>query len=159
MVAIPGATGMGRDLDVAAMTETTDENKRPPHLFKPGQSGNPAGRPLGARHKLGEAFIEALREDFEKEGKAAIVKVRTEKPDAYLKVIASLLPKDVNLSGSLDLGDTDDMLELDDATLNDIIRTQLAAVEGERRAKAEAAGARKPKGIRPGNRRSGEAIN
>jgi hypothetical protein len=34
---------------------------------------------------------------FEKHGAAAIEKVRTDKPDAYLKVIAGLLPKDLNL--------------------------------------------------------------
>lgn len=68
------------------------------HAFKPGQIGNPAGRPKGARNKLGEAFVEALQEDFEEHGREAIQKVRAEKPDQYLKVIASLLPKDVNLN-------------------------------------------------------------
>lgn len=56
------------------------------------------GRPKGARNKLGEAFIEALHDDFTEHGIAAIQTVRSEKPDQYLKVIASLLPKDVNLN-------------------------------------------------------------
>lgn len=64
------------------------------HQFKP---GNP-GRPKGARNKLGEAFLEAMHDDFSAHGVEAIVKVREEKPDQYLKVIASLLPKDVNLN-------------------------------------------------------------
>jgi hypothetical protein len=64
------------------------------HQFKP---GNP-GRPRGSRNKLGEAFIAALAEDFEKHGVEVIERVRIEKPDAYIKVIASLLPKDLNLN-------------------------------------------------------------
>lgn len=62
--------------------------------FKP---GNP-GRPKGARNKLGEAFIEDMLADWEANGPAAIRKVRTEKPDAYLKVVASILPKDLNVN-------------------------------------------------------------
>jgi len=66
--------------------------------WKPGQSGNPAGRQVGSRNKLGEAFIEALRDDFEQHGVAAVQKVRDEKPDQYLKVIASLMPKELTLN-------------------------------------------------------------
>jgi hypothetical protein len=40
----------------------------------------------------------ALAEDFERHGAEVIERVRVEKPEAYIKVIASLLPKDLNLS-------------------------------------------------------------
>ncbi len=79
--------------------------------FEPGKSGNPAGRPIGARSKLGEAFIEALHDDFNKNGIEAIRIVRETKPDQYLKVIASLMPRDVNLNVH------EDMEELSDAEL------------------------------------------
>ncbi|GLV28186.1 hypothetical protein TomTYG75_07090 [Sphingobium sp. TomTYG75] len=80
------------------MPEKTGEKRAnmPPveHQFKPGNSG----RPKGARNKLGEDFIKALQEDFEAHGVKAVQSVRTEKPDQYLKVIASLLPKEHRIS-------------------------------------------------------------
>jgi hypothetical protein len=71
---------------------------KPPieYQFKPGQGG----RRKGSRNKLGEDFIQALADDFERHGVEAIERVRIEKPEAYLKVIASLLPKDLNLNVS-----------------------------------------------------------
>lgn len=57
-----------------------------------------AGRKPGSRNKLGEEFVAALQADFAEHGKAAIIAVRTDKPDQYLKVIASILPKDVNIT-------------------------------------------------------------
>lgn len=100
--------------------------------FKPGQSGNPAGRPLGARSKLSEAFLDAMQQDFAAHGVSAIVKVRTDKPDQYLKVIASILPKDLNINVNQFDGLPDaDIIERIRA-LDDIIRPFLAAAgEGE----------------------------
>jgi hypothetical protein len=63
--------------------------------FKPGQSGNPAGRPRGARSKLGEQFIEALAADFDEHGDAVIKLVRARDPVAYIKVIKDTLPREV----------------------------------------------------------------
>jgi hypothetical protein len=65
--------------------------------FKPGKSGNPAGRPKGARAKLGEDFLKKLLADFQEHGEDVIAKVRDEKPADYIKVVASILPKEIEL--------------------------------------------------------------
>ncbi len=66
--------------------------------FKPGQSGNPRGRPKGSRNKLGEDFITALQASLQEHGPATVETVRTERPHEYLKVIASILPKELNVN-------------------------------------------------------------
>jgi hypothetical protein len=49
---------------------------------------------------LGEAFIADLYADWLTHGIATIKKVRAARPDAYLKVIASIVPKNVNMNVS-----------------------------------------------------------
>lgn len=68
--------------------------------WEPGKSANPAGRPKGSRNKLGEDFIAAVAADFEAHGPATIVKVREERPHEYLKVVAGILPKELNVRTS-----------------------------------------------------------
>ncbi|MFG1359959.1 hypothetical protein [Xanthobacter pseudotagetidis] len=63
------------------------------------------GRPRGSRSKLGEQFLEQLYADFAEHGPDAIARVREEKPDQYLRVIASLLPKEVKVATEADLSD------------------------------------------------------
>jgi hypothetical protein len=51
-----------------------------------------------SRNRLGEEFLRALAEDFDRHGAEVIERVRVEQPSAYIKVVASLLPKDLNLN-------------------------------------------------------------
>jgi Family of unknown function (DUF5681) len=70
--------------------------------FKPGQSGNPAGRPKGSRVRFGEAFCDALLKDFEQNGSEAIEQARKKDPIDYLHVCARLMPKDVIVRSDAD---------------------------------------------------------
>lgn len=72
------------------------------HRFKPGQSGNPGGMAKGVRNKLNGDFLRALSRDFDKYGKKAIEEAREKDPMGYVKVIASLVPKQVEQSQPLE---------------------------------------------------------
>jgi hypothetical protein len=78
-----------------------------PWQFKPGQSGNPKGRPKGARAKLSEKLLDIFGKDFAKHGRAVIEQVRTERPGDYLKVAASLIPKQVEAEVTVGLSHED----------------------------------------------------
>ena len=65
-------------------------------LGRPFQPGNP-GRPKGSRNKLGEAFLDALHADWQEHGAEVIARVRQDRPQDYLKVVASTLPKDLHV--------------------------------------------------------------
>ena len=65
------------------------------------------GRPKGSRNKLSEEFLSALYADFEAHGADAIARVRQDRPHEYIKVIASLLPKELAINGDEDLSDAE----------------------------------------------------
>ena len=64
--------------------------------FEPGRSGNPAGGPVGSRHRqqLNGEFIAALLRDFRHGGPKAIERVRRTQPASYLKILALLCPRE-----------------------------------------------------------------
>ncbi|WP_292509278.1 hypothetical protein [Mesorhizobium sp.] len=63
----------------------------PPDVTEP----RPSGRPRRAKKTLADGFLEAIRADFRAHGAGVIAEVRTEKPDQYLKIVLSVLPKDL----------------------------------------------------------------
>jgi hypothetical protein len=65
-------------------------------LFEKGHSIKSGGR-KGIKHRLSTAFLKALADDFEADGIEAIRICRVERPHEYLRVIAHLMPRDMNL--------------------------------------------------------------
>lgn len=63
--------------------------------FVTGVSGNPSGRPKGARNKLTEVFLDAIARDFAAHGSDAIERVRQEDPVMYLRIVGSLVPREL----------------------------------------------------------------
>ena len=87
---------MSKSKAAAATLNNAQKTQPPqlaPHAFQPGNTLG-KGRPKGSRNKLGEDFLSALQQDFSEHGVAAITKVREDRPHEYLKVVASILPKE-----------------------------------------------------------------
>jgi hypothetical protein len=99
----------------------------PTNLWKPGESGNLAGRVRGSRNRLSEEVICALLRDFRKHGEKAVAQVRRDQPGVYLKVLALLIPREHKVQHSNPIKDlTDEELE----TMIEYIKTSLEAQAG-----------------------------
>lgn len=93
--------------------------------FLSGNNGGP-GRPKGSRNKLTEAFWDDLHAAWTKQGKDAIDRMIAEKPGDFVRVVASQMPKELNVNTS-PLNDlSDDEL----AGLLDAVRGLVASARG-----------------------------
>ena len=62
--------------------------------WKPGQSGNPKGRPKGSRNKLSEDFFRDLCDAWQAFGKPALETMAMLYPVEFVRMVASLMPRE-----------------------------------------------------------------
>lgn len=72
--------------------------------WKPGESGNPLGRPKGSRDRLSERFYTEVAEDWTQHGADVIRAVRENQPAVYLQVVSLLMTSSHEFSMSIDRG-------------------------------------------------------
>lgn len=109
------------------MSENTPKKQNLAHLWKPGQSGNPAGKPKGSKHKLGEAFVADLHAHWLANGVAALDKCFEDDAVQYCKIVASVIPKEIALTKGDEAALTKDELRAALSRLDSI----LGPAEGE----------------------------
>jgi len=56
------------------------QKNRPAHLWKPGQSGNPAGRPVSSRQKISERLLADLADVWAEHGKDVLERLAKDDP-------------------------------------------------------------------------------
>jgi hypothetical protein len=69
-----------------------------PTRWKPGQSGNPNGRPVGTRQAFSAGFLKDLAEVWQAEGKGTMLHTAKTQPTTFFAVCARLIPGDVKLT-------------------------------------------------------------
>jgi hypothetical protein len=90
-------------------------------LFEKGMT-KIGGRAKGVRNRLSHTFLEALQKDFAEHGEEAIKICRIERPSEYVKIVAGLMPKELDITNNT-------LTEIDDSELVgfiEYVRLQLA---------------------------------
>jgi hypothetical protein len=77
------------------------------HRFAKGNTYGRKGRPIGSKVKLSESFLAGIAADFAKYGKDVIQHVRQNEPSTYLRIVASIVPREtiakLEVSGEVEI--------------------------------------------------------
>ena len=89
----------------AADSDSTARKHRQRGLipWKPGQSGNPKGRPKGSRNKLSEEFLADVHASWQVWGRPALMTEAITDPVSYVRMVASLMPREIEATTTPDL--------------------------------------------------------
>lgn len=81
------------------MTDIKDNSERDRGgRFQTGHKAAGPGRPVGARSRLGTAFLEDLAESWHIHGASALRRCAVEDPSQFCRIVAGLLPKQLDLA-------------------------------------------------------------
>jgi hypothetical protein len=69
-----------------------------PGRWRPGQSGNVNGRPVGSRHQFSGAFLRDLADVWQEHGRDTMLHTAKTQPATFFAVCARLIPADVRLT-------------------------------------------------------------
>jgi len=92
---VPSPTPVAH-IPIAGSTEATGARESVQEIAKP-QWEPGMGRMIGSRNLLSRKVMRVLMDDFTLYGAGAVERVREEDPGTYLRVIASLIPKDLRI--------------------------------------------------------------
>jgi hypothetical protein len=87
-------------------------------------------QPANGRGRLGGAFLDAVQADFAAHGAGVIARIREEKPETYLKLVAAITPKDLSATANATDGLSDEQLIERIRALDTVIRP---LIEGKAR--------------------------
>lgn len=105
-----------------------DEDEKLPELHRAHNGrflpGNSYGAGKGSRERLAKAFLADMMADWAEHGRDVIARVRDEKPERYLQIVAQFVPKELKVEvGELDEMSDEELRQALAATLNELAET------------------------------------